>query len=131
MASAAHHQPAVAGAAWFYRLQNKGEMIQLPRCFPWKELEGKSSNIQAPTSRETSITKFQNPREARLMFGAWNFSGAWMLALGASCLFAVFVSFAAQTNAQSVSNGFWQAPTFWGKARKPPCTLPTICWTAL
>src|ERR1022692_148467 len=113
MASAAHHQPAVAGAAWFYRLQNKGEMIQLPRCFPWKELEGKSSNIQAPTSRETSITKFQNPREARLMFGAWNFSGAWMLALGASCLFAVLVSFAAQTNVQSVSNGFWQAQSIY------------------
>ena len=47
------------------------------------------------------------------MFGAWNFSGAWMLALGASCLFAVFVSFAAQTNAQSVSNGFWQAQSIY------------------
>ena len=47
------------------------------------------------------------------MFGAWNFSGAWMLALGASCLFAVFVSFAAQTNVQSVSNGFWQAQSIY------------------
>jgi hypothetical protein len=43
----------------------------------------KSSNIQAPSSREIPNTKLQSVRVACLEFEVWCFSGAWMLELGA------------------------------------------------
>ena len=49
---------------------------------------GKSANLQAPSSRETSSSKHQaTRRDPVLDLGAWCFSGAWMLVLGASFLF--------------------------------------------
>src|SRR5258708_37994758 len=46
----------------------------------------KSSNIQAPGTREIPNFKFQTTRlflESFLKFGAWCFSGCWMLKFGA------------------------------------------------
>jgi hypothetical protein len=41
----------------------------------------RSSKVQHPSSREISNTKHH--QTAVLEFGAWSFSGAWMLVLGA------------------------------------------------
>src|ERR1017187_4047333 len=47
-----------------------------------------TSKFQAPSSRETSSSKHQaTRRDPVLDLGAWCFSGAWMLVLGASFLF--------------------------------------------
>jgi hypothetical protein len=43
----------------------------------------RSSNLQAPSSRETSNFKFQTTFAPGLVLGGWNFSGAWRLMLGA------------------------------------------------
>jgi len=75
-------------------------MIGPFRSFQRKELEGKSSKHQAPTSRETSRTKLPNPRKASLK-------------IGASFIIAASVFLAAQTEAQSVSNSFWQAQSIY------------------
>jgi hypothetical protein len=44
-----------------------------------------SSKFQAPTSRETPMTKIQTQHSGGvcLKINVWNFSGAWMLELGA------------------------------------------------
>jgi hypothetical protein len=42
----------------------------------------KSTNIQAPSSREIPNIKHQ-PARSGLELGPWSFSGAWMLVLGA------------------------------------------------
>ena len=75
--------------------------------FQRKGLEGKSSKHQAPTSRETSRTRLQNPRKARLKLGAWR------LWLGASFIIAAPVFLAAQTKAQPAASGFWQAQSIY------------------
>jgi hypothetical protein len=57
-----------------------------------------SSKSQAPTSKHQRNSKLQIPksRVVSLKFGAWSFSGAWMLELGAfSVLFSVALSFRA------------------------------------
>jgi hypothetical protein len=51
-------------------------------------MKNKSTNIQAPSSREAPNFKFQTSRARVLGLGAWNFSGAWMLVLGASAAVA-------------------------------------------
>src|SRR5262245_46585884 len=55
------------------------------------EVSGKSSKFQAPTSnrgarcqvKNSKLTKLQGLHTRQLVFGAWSFSGAWMLMLGA------------------------------------------------
>src|SRR5580704_18001980 len=42
----------------------------------------KTSNIQAPTSREAPNFKHQAQAQRLLELGAWNFCGCWMLVLG-------------------------------------------------
>jgi hypothetical protein len=42
-----------------------------------------SSNLQAPSTRETPSLKLQNNHVRVSKLGSWNFSGAWMLVLGA------------------------------------------------
>src|SRR6266550_397339 len=42
----------------------------------------KSSNIQAPSTREASNPKLQTRRSAPLELGSWSFSGVWVLGLG-------------------------------------------------
>jgi hypothetical protein len=43
----------------------------------------RSSNIQAPSSRETLNFKLQSADALLLEFDYWSFSGAWVLELGA------------------------------------------------
>jgi hypothetical protein len=43
----------------------------------------KITNIQAPSSKEAPTSNHRKRRASVLEFGFWNFSGAWMLVLGA------------------------------------------------
>jgi hypothetical protein len=43
----------------------------------------KNTNIQAPSTREAPSSKLQSVAAPILELGSWNFSGAWMLVLGA------------------------------------------------
>src|ERR1035441_3431267 len=68
-------KPMAKRKAEMRRQACKGVMIQ-------------TSKFQAPSSRETSSSKHQaTRRDSVLDLGAWRFSGAWMLVLGASFLF--------------------------------------------
>ena len=58
---------------------------------------GKNSKHQAPSTREASSFKLQGNEVRVLELGSWNFSGAWMLVLGA---FSVAVFSAAPLSAQ-------------------------------
>lgn len=44
----------------------------------------KTSKLQAPSSKKTSITKLQGCRADCLKLASWNFSGGWTLEVGAS-----------------------------------------------
>jgi hypothetical protein len=65
--------------------------VEFKKRFKPEQTGNKSSKFQAPTSRETSITRFPNQRaDTKLMFEIWSFSGAWMLEFGA-CLYLRFL----------------------------------------
>jgi hypothetical protein len=49
----------------------------------------KNSKHQHPSTRETSNSRIQMARALALELENWSFSGAWILALGASTLGAI------------------------------------------
>jgi hypothetical protein len=52
---------------------------------------GKSTKFQPPSSKEAPNFKLKTPNRSHtacLKFGAWSFSGAWRLVLGAYLCFA-------------------------------------------
>src|SRR5436309_15742922 len=79
-----------------------------------------STNIQAPSTRETSNSNVQpvalplapvdqeeedEEAEAELEFGSWSFSGAWMLVLGVSFIVCQFRPIGCSRSARVASKG--------------------------